>query len=80
MLKHNPFLHSLRCIALKRPLRAQVVLRWAVQVLVLTCLHPQSITFLFSQRGVSLVPKTSSVARLKENISLFDFQLTVSCM
>ncbi len=30
------------------------------------------------QRGVSLVPKTSSPARLLENISLFDFQLTVN--
>ncbi len=30
------------------------------------------------QRGVSLVPKTSSIARLKENISIFDFQLSVS--
>lgn len=28
------------------------------------------------QRGVSLVPKTSSVPRLQENISIFDFQLT----
>lgn len=32
------------------------------------------------QRGVSLVPKTSSIARLKENISIFDFQLSVSCV
>ena len=28
------------------------------------------------QRGISIVPKTTNVDRLKENIALFDFELT----
>ena len=32
------------------------------------------------QRGTAVVPKTSRVERLKENISLFDFELTVQDM